>query len=869
MAYLRTVLLIGLFFCAGVPAKLTAVEIVQTLLNITFDAVQQDYHGWRGERYCQMFIREQLLSVEATQGFPQIAKLVNFTGGEFRLLLELRTKTESKATLYWTNKGSPRREETNTVTVPFQDDGNWNTYEFVFTIPDMLESMALRFSAPDGSWEIRSIKLIRKSPPPFSLRKTALYLYKGTDGKPDQEMIRFTVSNDLIVPIKYHIAQQPAELTLQNGKTVDLGVPIRNEGNLAAVVLTLHPQDFPTIVFPVFLYLPEGNTDWIQKQVGDKIIEIAPDARMARIWQNDEILGIIAPLVHRNGVIPKFGLASDSTETELHFESEDVDLRIGIAPPFVNFEITDTLEQKEAVPLECLAVRLFGKLRSGLLPGVEFLKAGDTSSSDIDVDNRFCNRSLPNPLWLTMPLAELETDKGGAALYWDDLSLQPVFSSPNRFDFTEDHRVSLMGSQIKASLELFSPTQDQEETASFRAIRSYITRKGFPPPPPALRTVEEQNQLSAQALAGALQSEEGGQWGYAFEPQWERKPFADMISTSARLTESTGGRLKNPNVLVPGGSDITNDAIFFLSGRIPEWQQNREAAIQQIMVAVLPDGSFLFQTRFPEWETAMSSFGYTALRTLVIMEYARVTGNNELFATVVKALDYLAQCDIPCGGFYWDTPFHTPDLQTAATLIWLYVWAYEYSGNAYYLERAKHFAIAGLPFVYQVSQKEHMLYGTVGKFGGTNRRPPLHFGLLTTRTGIQYAYALNLLSKYDDQTDWKTVTLGILQAVENMQYTEGSEAGCIPESFDVIIQECQGWKINPCALVSLRWAVEGKVDSLFVLVDGKDRYTAPYPLRKTPKGIETYGVPTGQKFHILHNTNRYGTGEGNGIIAVD
>jgi hypothetical protein len=375
--------------------------------------------------------------------------------------------------------------------------------------------------------------------------------------------------------------------------------------------------------------------------------------------------------------------------------------------------------------------------------------------------------------------------------------------------------------------------------------------------------------LFAQALAGGLQSEMGGQWGYAVESEWERRPFADMISTLARLTEATGERSRNPNVLVPGGSDITNDAVYFLLGRIPEWQQQREMSIQQTMATRNADGSFLFRTRFPEWETATSSYGYTALQTLAIMEYVRVTGNNELFAVVPKALEYLKPCDIPCGGFYRDTPFHTPDLQTAATLVWLYVWAYEYNGDANYLERAKHFAFAGLPFVYQTGSKEHMLYGTVGKFGGTHRRLPTHFGVLSTHVGVQYAYALNLLSKQDDETDWKTVALGILQATENLQYTDGMEAGCVPEMFDVPQQERRGWKVNPCALVSLRWAIEGNVDSLFVLIDGKDRYTAPYPLRKTSQGIEAYNVPAGQKFHILHNSSRYGIGEGNGLITVN
>ena len=865
MTQLRTILLIGLILFIGTPVQSITADVVQTLLETTFDENVENndqQNNWRAEQGSRTVTRGQHLHIEPFQGLPQLTKRTNFAGGEFRLILELRTGTESTVTFYWASRGSPRLDD-NIIQLPLNEDGDWHVYEFVFNVPDILTGMRIRFSAPDGNWDIRSIKLIRTSRPPLSLRDVTPILHEGREG------LRFTIANDLLMPIQFRFGNQ--DQTLDRGETVDLWMPIRPQGNLAAVVLTLHPNGFPSIVHPIFLYRSEENTDWIKKTLGrETTFEIAPDARMARLWRNNELLGIMAPLVHRTGLIPKFVLADDSTETELHFESNDVDLRIGIAPPRLNFEITDQSEQEDAEPLEGPAVRLFGTLKSGLLPGVEFLKTGDTSSSEIDLAKPFNDRSKPNPLFITMPFAVIETNKGAITLYWEDTNLQPTFSSPNQFDHTEDHRVSLIGTKIKASLEMFAPTQLNEESASFRVLRSYITEKGFPPPPPS-RTTEEQRQLYQQALTGELQSKTENEWGYAIEPEWTRRPFADMFSTLARLTEAEGGRSRNPNLIVPGGSDITNDAIYFLFGRILEWQRQRETAIQQIRTTVLPNGSFLFRTRFPELETAASSYGYTAQQALTLMEYTRITGDDRLFATVTEALEFLKSCDIPCGGFYQNTPFHTPDVQAAATLVWLYVWAYEYSGKAEYLERAKHFAFAGLPFVYQTEHKEnkHMLYGTVGKFGGTSRQPPLHFGLLSTRVGIQYAYALNLLAKHDKQTDWKNVALGILHATENLQYTEEAEAGCVPEWFDVVKQKPLGWKVNPCALVSLRWAIEGKVDSLFVLAVGKDRYTAPYPLRKTDKGIEAYNIPQGQTFHILRNANRYGTGEGNGIVNVD
>ena len=419
MTWFRIILLIGLFFVAGVPAQLFAAKIVQTIFHTTFDENTTD-PDWLAElRSCRIVVRDQFLRVEALQGTPQIFRtFVNdvIIGGEFRLIVELRTGTESNVTLYWTSQGTPRRDEAQKVGLKLEEDGHWNTYEFVFTVPDILTSLMLRFSTPDGSWDIRSIQLVRTSPPPFSIREAVPIVHEGDAGQ-KREMIQFTVANDVLVPMRYYIGNQTTERLLLRGETVNLGVPIRPEGNLAAVVLRLRPQGFPDIVSPIFLYRPEGTTDWIQKPLGDdKMVEIAPDARMARLWRDGELFGIIAPLVHQDGAIPKFTLSGDSTETELHFESDDVDLRINIAPPFLHFYITDNSAQDDAAPLEGPVVRLFGEFRGGLLPGVEFLRAGSISSSEIDVEQPFHERSRPNPLWITMPLAVQETNKGGAAL---------------------------------------------------------------------------------------------------------------------------------------------------------------------------------------------------------------------------------------------------------------------------------------------------------------------------------------------------------------------------------------------------------------------------------------------------------------------
>ncbi|GHT19206.1 hypothetical protein FACS1894189_7890 [Planctomycetales bacterium] len=862
---LRTFFFILLFshlFAGSVFAD----PVIQKLFEMSFET---DAHGWRAEQSCRAALKNNVLFVEATGETPSISKFVDQIGGKFYLTAKIRTRTNSRVSLYWTTKGSPRRDEVKKVTIELQEDAQWHDYQFEFSVQDFLTGLVFRFSTTDGSWDIQSITLVRESPPPLSVRKVEPIQYKTKAGA-EQNRLRFTVSNDVTIPMKFHIGSEPEELTLQPHETVDLAVLIEPEGNLAAVNLILHPNEFPDIIYPVFLYYPDVKTDWIKKPISEgRTLEIAPDARLARIKQGEDVFAIIAPLVHHNGIIPKLTLSPKSTETQLQFEGDDLDLKIEIDGSENQLHFVIDGKAKQTL-WEGPAVRLFGTLQNGLLPGVEFLGVGDSSSSIIDLESPFHDRSRPARHWITMPLALLETEKGGIVLHWDDMMLQPTFSAPNQFDHTDDHRVSLIGSKIDATLELLLPTQKDDESATFRVLRAYIAKQGFPEPPAAPRTTEEQRELSMRAMSGSLQSETGGEWGYALETDWKRKPFADMFSTMIRLAESGQGRqFPNPVTLEPGGADITNDAVYFVTGRVEEWKAGRESAMQSFRAMRNPDGSFLYRTRFPEVETAVSSFGYTALKTLEMMEYVRLTGDEELFVSVEKSLEYLRQCDIPRGGFFRDSPFHTPDLQTAATMIWLYVWAYEYSGNTKYLDRAKHFAFSGLPFVYRWTDRDKMLYLTVPKFGGTNRRPPLDFGVSRPRVGIQYAYALLLLTKYDQEADWKKLANGILHAVEKIQYTDDTEAGCIPALFEIETQERKLWKVNPCALVSLRLLAEGKLDSLFVLTDGAERYVSPYPIKKTPRGIEALNVPIGRKFQVLHNGSRINYAEGAGLIPAD
>ncbi|MDR0705659.1 MAG: hypothetical protein LBF88_11805, partial [Planctomycetaceae bacterium] len=807
-----------LFFIIFVSfSGLFAIETEQKAVEMIFET---DVHGWLAERFCRASLRDNAFYIQAVDGLPFLSRQIDVLGGQIRVVVEIRTSTVSSVTVSWTTQGSPRRSNDKMRTSPLNSDGNWHSYEFNFPISDRLTSFTFQFSSPDGTWEIKSFTVYRRSSHPIKVTKIVPYQYKDENGN-ERAMLRYTVCNNSSSPLVFYIGNQPEELKLLESQSIDLGVPLKTEGNLAVAHLKLRPTEFSEVDYSVFLYQPKDKTDWISKMLSPtKTIDIAPDARMARIRFGEKVIAIIAPIVHRRGIIPAFSLVSDSTEKSLRFKSSDVALEIRIEKESLRFLIEDKAPP-ESEPLEGPVVRIFGTLQSGLLPGVEFLGQGDVSSSTIDIEEPYNDRSEPNPLWITMPMAVLGTDQGSVLLRWNDRKLQPKLASPNYFDHTNDHRIALLGSTIDVTVDFWEPVASEDsDSAAVRALRYYVGEHGFPEPPDAPRSSEEQRLLNLQALRGVLQVEDDLQWGYAAESAWQRKPFADMFSTIIRLEEAgQEHRLIKPTEIVSGGADIANDIIYFLTDRVEEWKNTREKAIQSIFTFRNPDGSFMYRSRFSEVEPLNTSLGYTAIRTLEIMEYVRLTGNRKLFEKIRPSLNYLQRCDVPRGGHYRDTPFHTPDLLTSASLVWLFTWAYEFSGETEYLEWAKRFAFTGIPFVYQWEDRSNMRYITISKLGGTERHLPLWFGVSQTRDGIVFAYALNILSRHDSSVDWKRPAIGILHAIEKIQYADGMDAGCVPDIFSVATQERRSWKINPCALVSLRWAIENKTDSFFVLTN--------------------------------------------------
>jgi hypothetical protein len=166
----------------------------------------------------------------------------------------------------------------------------------------------------------------------------------------------------------------------------------------------------------------------------------------------------------------------------------------------------------------------------------------------------------------------------------------------------------------------------------------------------------------------------------------------------------------------------------------------------------------------------------------------------------------------------------------SARLVHAYVRGYQLTGKAEYLAEARRWVISGLPFVYQWSARPVMLYATIPVLGASNWQGPNWMGLPVQWCGEVYAYSLALLAPHDKTLDWAKLARGILISAQEQQAPDGPVIGCLADSFDLAAQRRNGPFINPAGLVSLEMALDGKVDSLAVAVEGGRRVLAPFPV---------------------------------------
>jgi len=801
--------------------------------------------GWRALHDCRVAARDGRLVIAATGSDPYLSSPADVPGGAMLIKLRAKCSTTGQGQFFWTTQARRNTSERNSRRFNLQHDGKWHDYEVPVAIQGKLTGLRFDPGSAPGEVQVERIELHRRHLHPLEIVRL---ISEGPK-------VRMWVKNHSDHAITFTVDER--SYRVEAGRTTEAIRAHKFASPFESVTVEVKPEGLSALRRTVHLYDLNVKTKWLVHKSDPLAMRIAPNGSGAVILRKGRPVAVIAPLLSRKAPLPKLrfrtsmgGFLMDGGSVHILLEIVDSD-EVGFSA------VSDS-------PFDGPVLRPIGDLQQGLFAGLEYLGKGERSSSKLDIETAEHVRFAPDPLKVTMPLMAVVTDRAAVTMTWQDMKLQPIFASPNFFDGAGDHLMSLRpgsgggapGGKVDATIRLSEPAPIEE------AILWAARKHALPPPPKAPRSGQQQWDLCLKAINGPI-SGKGG-WGHCAERKWGRAPYVDIASTIWRLT----GKAPELERLQPGGAHVRNDAIYFVTGRADEWLKVRSRQAKGIIARQKADGSFRYSGKYRRGHFEDTSSGHCARPAFELLELAWCTGDRKATAAGLKTLEYMKRFRTPRGAQTWELSLHTPDILASAYLVAAYLRGYELTGKKEYLVLARRWALSGVPFVYLWGKHPIMRYATVPVYGATNWRAPNWIGLPVQWCGGVYAYWLAKLAPYDKTLDWNDLARGILLAGEQMQYPDGPKVGCLPDIFALAAQHRAGPSINPCALVSLRLAVEGKVDSLAVAAAGGRRVCAPFPVVIRDGKAHVRGK-AGTTYQVLIDGARIVTVKSKGADAID
>ncbi len=521
--------------------------------------------GWEAENQCTLKAVDGLLKIQSTGNDPFFHVPVDFPGGQIVVRLRVRTRVGRSGSAFWTTNDTPTRDPQREAHFPLPDDGTWTETETRFQASGQLTDLRIDPGMDPGLIEIDWIRVSQEQLHPLTV----------TPVEAASQLVRFLIQNHDDEPVRFSVANE--ERTIGANDRYILDQPVPDTRPLQPVTVVVRHGDWPPITRTVWFENESAESQWIERTLGQYQLQVASDGSTARVRKGNQLVVTLAPLVSVDGQLPKLKAVEDNAA--IRFEGD------GVKMSLLAHDAELTIKIQSEQECEGPSVRAKGGLEQGLFAGLEYLGKGERSSSKLDIESEGHMRFVPDPLKVTLPLMSFVTDRVTAAMTWDDMTLQPVYATPNVFDGTPDHRMALRGQRIDCTLRL-----DQvpvEET-----IRWAVQKKGLPPLPKAPRTRQQQAEICLKALNGPLRTEAG--WGHCVQDNWKRQPFAAMASTLWRL----GGEVPDFPHWVLGGSHVPNGTIFFVSGRGQEWLDAQARQVAMLIHQQQADGSYRYDGPF-------------------------------------------------------------------------------------------------------------------------------------------------------------------------------------------------------------------------------------------------------------------------------
>ena len=522
------------------------------------------------------------------------------------------------------------------------------------------------------------------------------------------------------------------------------------------------------------------------------------------------------------------------------------------------FDISITLQVDKPrilVHFPALLLHMSGPgFHQAIFPGIEYLDARDTSSSQADIETDEHNREVPQRHQPTIPLMCIQqVDKLWLSLAYTRFDrVSPFFDVPDRHFGTGLPSMGVLfpggfhdpgslvperGYQLASGVVLSTTIQVRGGTKGetvLAGIERWIAEHPLPAIPERVTIFEHARLAAAGLLDSAAQSPAGFRHAYPGEFPFQAAPDAALtlswISTvmpkrdpglAKRASDVSDRAAKMLNAGASGGIGhvrtmgpalVYGDVNAYLDGA----RKNGQSAVGQIT----NNGRVPYRkgkVDFARTSRESHANGNTGNVLQVALTAASETGDAALIKAAISMLKKANAAysnTVPRGAQTWEIPLHTPDILASAHMLRANVLGYELTGDREFFDEARYWAWSGVPFVYldrPTDTGRVGMYATIAVLGASNWVAPNWIGLPVQWCGLVYADALLDLWFHDRDVRWKQLADGIVSSGYQQSWPAVSGAvisktarerqGLLPDSFVLESQMRADPAITPATLL--------------------------------------------------------------------
>ena len=565
--------------------------------------------------------------------------------------------------------------------------------------------------------------------------------------------------------------------------------------------------------------------------------------------------------------ISEIGAAVEATETSITSKATFLDergatwqlsRRVVPAKQTGGFDITVSLlvdKPRNLVHFPALLLHMSGPgFHQAIFPGIEYLDARDTSSSEADIETDEHNRQIPQRHQPTIPIMAIQQpDKLWLSLAYTRFDrVSPFFDVPDRHFGTGLPSMGVLfpggfhdpgslvperGFQLGAGLVLSTTIQVRGGTKGetvLAGIERWVLDHPLPVIPERVTIFEHARLAGAGFLDSAVQSPAGFRHAYPGEFPFQAAPDAALalswISTvmqrrdtglAARASDAAKRAKAALNPAASGGiGHVRTMAPALQYGDVNAYLDAARKSGQNAVGQITNTGRVQYRkgkVDFARTSREQHANGNTGNVLQIALTAASETGDASLIKAAISMLKRANTAysnTVPRGAQTWEIPLHTPDILASAHMLRANVLGYELTGDREFFDEARYWAWSGVPFVYldrPTDTGRVGMYATIAVLGATNWVAPNWIGLPVQWCGLVYADALLDLWFHDRDPRWKLIADGIISSGYQQSWPAVSGAvisrtarerqGLLPDSFILESQQRSDPAINPATLL--------------------------------------------------------------------